>query len=102
MGGLGDVCGSLPKALASLGHDVRVVMPAYAAIEADLRSGKYGIRPHPMTLRVPTGGGFIPAGVLESKLPGSNVPIYFVAERHRFGDRQQVYGYNDDPLRFAF
>jgi len=102
VGGLGDVCGSLPKALAALGHDVRVVMPAYAAIEAALHSGQNGIHAHPLTLRVPTGSGLIPAGVLESKLPGSAVPIYFLADKHRFGDKQQVYGSKDDPLRFAF
>ena len=32
-GGLGDVAGALPRALCSLGADVRVVMPMYTAID---------------------------------------------------------------------
>ena len=48
------------------------------------------------------GTGAIKAGVLEAVLTGSNVPIYFIAERQRFGDRPFFYGYKDDPYRFAF
>ena len=101
-GGLADVCGSLPKALAALGHEVRVVMPAYDTIEAALRVGKNGVRAYPLTLRVPMARDMVPAGVLDSTLPGSEVPVYFIAERQRFGDRPFFYGYPDDPYRFAF
>ena len=30
------------------------------------------------------------------------MPVYFIAERHLFGDRPFFYGYRDDPYRFAF
>jgi starch synthase len=100
-GGLADVVGSLPKALAARGHDVRVVMPAYAELERAAAAGRWGLKPSPVVLRVPVGGGIAPAGVFEATLPGSTVQAFFIAERTRF-DRPQLYGYDDDPYRFAF
>src|SRR5512143_3339918 len=99
-GGLGDVAGALPKALSALGHDVKVVMPAYAAQERAAARGD-GLAPLPGSLTVPTGAGALPAGVLEGRLPGSDVPVYLIAERNLF-DRANIYGYDDDPYRFAF
>src|SRR5574341_1544938 len=100
-GGLGDVVGSLPKALRAMGHDVRVAMPAYREIEAAYHAGKWDLTPMPWDWRVPTGAGLLPAGLLEGRLPGSDVPIYFIAERNLF-DRPEIYGYADDPYRFSF
>lgn len=100
-GGLADVSGALPKALAALGHEVRVVMPAFAAIEDAAASGDGGIVATDTALRVPIGGQLAEAGVLRGTLPGSDVPVSFVAERHMF-DRSTMYGYTDDPYRFAF
>lgn len=96
-GGLGDVAGSLPKALRRLGHDVRVVMPAYRNIEY----GFSDVAPAQIKLNVPMGHGLAPAGVFAGQLPGSDVPVYFVAETHLF-NRPEIYGYEDDPYRFAF
>jgi starch synthase len=100
-GGLGDVAGALPKALASLGHDVRIVMPAYASVERAASSAPASLQPLPGGLAVPLGAGTLPAGVFRTALPGTDVPVYLIAERHLF-DRPQIYGYDDDPYRFAF
>jgi starch synthase len=101
IGGLGDVAGSLPKALSALGHDVRVVMPAYRAIESGIHDGRFDLDVFPGQLFVPVGGGTVQAGAFEGRLPGSDVPIYFIAEAELL-NRPEVYGYDDDPYRFAF
>ena len=62
-GGLADVAGSLPKALQALGHDVRVVMPAYQSIETALRAGRSDLTALPGQLTVPTGPGPVPIGL---------------------------------------
>ena len=100
-GGLADVCGSLPKALRRLGVDARVVMPAYQGIESAYHAGKWGLKSLPGQLQVPVGRTSLPAGMFQTTLPGSDVPVYFIAEKNLF-DRPNIYGYNDDPYRFSF
>ncbi|HEY4745794.1 MAG TPA: glycogen/starch synthase [Desulfuromonadaceae bacterium] len=102
-GGLGDVVGSLPKYLARLGHDVRVVIPRYWCVDCD----KYALRLLPGTLVVPMGIiGDMYCGVWEGRLPGSDVPIYFL-EHAQFYGRAGLYqqggqGYMDNDNRFVF
>jgi starch synthase len=96
-GGLGDVAGSLPKALHKLGHDVRVVMPAYQKIE----QGYPGVEAMPGSLWIPIRDGAVQAGVFRSQLPNSKVPVYFIGQWNLF-NRPEIYGYDDDAYRFAF
>lgn len=102
-GGLGDVVGALPKYLARLGHDVRVVIPRYYSVNRE----KYGLRLLPGTLVVPMGIiGHMYCGVYEGRLPGCDVPIYFL-EHEQFYGRSGLYqqdgqGYLDNDNRFVF
>jgi starch synthase len=101
VGGLSDMTGALPKELARLGHDVRVVCPAYGSIK---RVGEWVARPEP--LGVDVGGTAEWARTWETVLPGSRVPAYFL-ENHIHFARPEVYtgpwgAHADNDLRFAF
>ena len=67
-GGLADVAGSLPIALAELGQDIRIIMPNYQAIK-NCEPGRYLC-----TLRVNN----CDVNLLETRLPDSNVMIWLV------------------------
>lgn len=91
VGGLGDVAGSLPKALRSLGHDVRIALPRYGMIRGtgeDL--GAFPVR---------IGGTTQEAHLLTSNIDG--VPVYLVDKSDLY-DRPKVYEYEDDGKRFGF
>ncbi|MGD9497083.1 MAG: glycogen synthase GlgA [Armatimonadota bacterium] len=101
VGGLADVAGSLPRALAGLGVDVRVLMPLHRQCPRDERC-----EVATEALRVHGPHETITASVLQAELDGSGVPVYLV--RHDpFFDRPEVYGpggrdYPDSPQRYAF
>jgi len=97
-GGLADVLGALPKALARLGHAPTVFLPRYARIE---RSAGELVG----TVHVPLGVGAPEAAFLvRTEPPG--VRIVFV-DQPGFFDRPKLYGhgnhdYADNAERFAF
>ncbi len=99
-GGLADVAGSLPIALASLGHDVRVVMPRYRQVNP----AAFGLR-HIAEFSVPLGAWKERCDVFQGTL-GKNVIVYFIG-KDIFYDRPELYGttnadYPDNAERFIF
>lgn len=98
-GGLGDVCGALPKILKKMGHDVRLVIPRYWAINREA----YNLKPL-FTMGVPMGIGTGWCHVLEGKNDG--FPVYFIEHEHYFG-RAGIYDdgnweHPDNSERFGF
>jgi starch synthase len=102
-GGLADVVGALPKFLKARGHDVRVVMPRYYKVDRE----RFQLRALPGVLVVPMGViGEMYCGVLEGRIPGTEVPVYFLEHEDYFG-RDTLYekdnrGYLDNDNRFIF
>lgn len=91
-GGLGDVVGSLPKALRQMGIDARVVIPHYSAIR-DYE--------HRLNYRVPRRQGDGDVTVSEGVADG--VPVYFLRSWPYFVDDGKVYTVWDwDTPRFIY
>jgi starch synthase len=96
-GGLGDVAGALPAALAAHGHAVAVVTPRYGSIDASaqgftVRHGALRVRGEPTTVWTRTETG---------------VTTYLVEHEAHYGSRRGLYGehgheYADNAERFAF
>lgn len=85
-GGLGDVVAALPAALRARGHDARIVIPRYDVIPTQ------GLVKHPTPLGVPLGAGDAWCAVFETRLPGTDVPVYLLDHEQMFGR-----GYLYDP-----
>ena len=94
-GGLGDVAGSLPKALCAKGEDARVILPLYGSVAEFWREQ--------MTFcfhtNVQLSWRSQYCGVFQLKHEG--VTYYFLDNEYYFG-RSKVYGEPDDGERFGF
>jgi starch synthase len=105
-GGLGDVCGSLPKALAKLGHEVTIFMPLHRQAQEWFEANEVPLQEALPTTQILWANWGAEATFLRSVLPGTGIPLYLVANDHFF-NRQQIYapradGYDDGIERFAF
>ncbi len=100
-GGLGDVCGALPKILRQMGHDARLVLPRYWSIGKE----KFKLKPILGPMGVTMGGGTVVwCQILEAELDG--VPVYFIEHENFFG-RAGIYDdgkneFGDNAARFGF
>lgn len=95
VGGLGDVAGSLPRALRLHGLDVRVAMPFHAIVDRE----KANARRIAGQVRVPWPDGNETVNVWLADVRG--VPVYLI-ENQRYFERPTVYGHDDDLQRFLF
>ena len=101
VGGLADAVGSLSRALASRGHDIRVVLPKYKSI-SDFKDihfiDKY-------LLKIQLGKEVAVASIWESSFPGSTAKVYFIEYNMFFGDGSVYCGPSgsekDNGYRFA-
>ncbi len=95
-GGLGDVMGALPKAIAE-NKDVKceVIMPLYSTIKPIYRENMQWVTDISFNL------SWRHTGATIYKIENGNVTYYFV-ENHSYFDRGKLYGEYDDAERFAF
>ena len=94
-GGLADVAGELPVALAKLGQDVSVFMPKYGSIPVDfVKQFKYL-----KNFYVDVNGYSEYVGVFSYVY--RNVTFYFI-DNEKYFNRSSVYGFDDDYIRFGY
>jgi starch synthase len=101
-GGLADVAGALPGAVASHGHEVRLAMPLYPHVDRE----KYSLQMIKSDLRVKIAGRDESFGLYKSAAEGFDV--WFV-EHQRFFNRPELYrdpatggDWADNDERFGF
>ncbi len=86
-GGLADVIGGLAPALAAIGCDTSIVLPAHGIID----QVGYGFERLHQRLEVPVGSRIETAGLLRGRLPGAPAVRCFLLDHPGYFDRPGVY-----------
>ena len=94
-GGLGDVMGALPAAVAEQGNQCEVIMPLYDTMKQQYRERLE------LVLDMTFNHSWRHTGASVFKIVEKGVTYYFV-ENHYYFDRGRLYGEFDDAERFAF
>lgn len=94
-GGLADVIGALPKALANRGVDVTVVLPKYGEIPKAITDAVVTIA----VIEVQLGWRRQYCGIQEVTVEGIR---YLLIDNEFYFKRGYLYGYGDEAERFAF
>lgn len=101
VGGLSQVMYFLPKELKKLGHEVIIFMPKYGTIDEK----KYRIKPYLENLHIPTdakeGYTELICNIKVHQGTKKEPTVYFLENMEYYEKRANVYGYSDDPTRFA-
>jgi starch synthase len=104
-GGLADVAGSLPRAMAERGHEVAVMLPLYGGMDRD------AFLPQPVpwdvSVSLPIGRRTFRIWQVSPAGTGTQNLRIFFHENNWFFDRPQLYSrdgmdYPDNPFRFGY
>ncbi|HVO73561.1 MAG TPA: glycogen synthase GlgA [Ignavibacteriaceae bacterium] len=106
-GGLADVSSALPQAISEMGHEVRIVVPKYGAV--DERKFKIHEVVRLKDIQIKIGEKDVMFSLKSCFLPGQKVrvQIYFLDNNEYFGSRNSLYtdpsngkDYSDNDERF--
>ncbi|MCL4392708.1 glycogen/starch synthase, partial [Patescibacteria group bacterium] len=97
VGGLGQVSYFLTKSLIQKNVDARIFMPKYGNIDEK----KYKLKMLYSDIKIPTlSGKEIICNIKEYREDENSPIVYFLENMEFYEKRSNVYGYNDDHIRF--